>query len=166
METKSVVINSNLKTEVTVFNKHTGEVVIRGDVIYGDEIFIGLPIFHLHINLSDEEEAFVDDDYCHHLPYLKPIKAFRDLLATMLQSLFAAEETPRVIKSGLATFLHELNTFSETKSLVRQVKTCVNNLKPEQKDAGTLSRKILQILDRTPNTDICVVITKLDQKAL
>jgi hypothetical protein len=150
-ENKKVVFRGSLKNEVMVFNEDTGEIVFRVDVIYKGLEYKNIPILRLTID-ADNEDAFVDDNYMLLLPYLKPIKAFREVLEASLLSLCNHESA--VIRVGAESYLREIKTFSEVKSLVRQAKGCINNLKPEKKESEFLARKVLEVMNVTPSTDI------------
>lgn len=155
IEKKRVFLKGVLRAEARIFSQYSGEVVYRGDVIYGNTTLNDIPILRLTIEMDVYDEGtdvWVDDEYCHLIPYLKPVKEFRHLLELELPLLFANESA--VIKAGAEKYLEESRDFSELKSLVRQAKSCVNALKPERKGAERIARSILLAMDKTPQIDV------------
>ena len=92
----------------------------------------------------------MNDEYSSFLPYLKPIKAFREALGQELNRLNSELGYP--VNLGIKEYLEELRSFSEIKSMVREVKSRVNRLKPEKADIKVI-RKIFVALDENPSVD-------------
>ena len=158
---KLVVLNGQFRVETRVYNKFSGEIVFRADVAYGKVEYTGIPLLRLIIDLMDGgviddqgdiAEVYVEDEFFHPIPYLKPVRAFRNALEAELVLLINTNPSP-VIKAGAEEYLEEIRTFSELKGLVRQAKTCVNALKPERKGAERMARAIMEAMNVMPTTD-------------
>lgn len=151
MEEKKIIVSSSYKTECRTFNQSSGEIVIIGSIFYNNKEYRDVEILHLTIE-SDEYEVIIQDVVFPLVPYLKTIRGFRSFLHPILSKL--ARHDVWVIRRGAAKYLHELGGFSETKSLLRRARSCVDRIKPETKGAERIARKILEIVDQLPSTDI------------
>lgn len=145
-----------LRTEVVNINNRVAEVTIRGNLICDGHEFRSLPILRLAIeNFSTEDycDVRVDDEYYHAIPYLKPIKAFREFIKVSLLKLQEEiNDRNNLVHLGIKEYLFRLKSFSEVTTLVREVKSQVNMIKPEKVDAEDM-RRILEILGRTSAVD-------------
>jgi hypothetical protein len=150
-ENKKIVVGSSLKTECNTFNQWSGEIIIIGTIFCENKEYRDVEILHLNIE-SDEYDVLVHDVIFPLVPYLKPIRSFRSFLHPILSKL--AKHDQWVIRRGAAHYLHELDTFSETKSLLRQARGYMDRIKPDAKGAERLARQILEIAGEVPNTDI------------
>ena len=149
----TVILRGELRSTVTRFNDIASEITIFGDVSYNGEEYTNLPLVRLHIEHIDPDEdggVIVNDEYSSFLPYLKPIKAFREALGQELNRLNSELGYP--VNLGIKEYLEELRSFSEIKSMVREVKSRVNRLKPEKADIKVI-RKIFVALDENPSVD-------------
>ena len=157
MNAKSVVLlgglSSDLGVETQVFGSTIGEVTFRADVIDDKGVVLrNIPLLRLYVEVSDGD-VYVDDEYFRPIPYLKPVRAFREFLMEKLQKLQAADDQPFVVRKGVAQYGRELREFSNTASLVRQAKTQVGNLDVKDRQAEEKSRKVLAVLGRTAWVD-------------
>lgn len=150
MEGKKIVVLSSCKTECRTFNKWAGEIVIIGSLFYNNMDYRDVKILHLTIE-SDEDNVHIWDEFFPLVPYLKPIRTFRNFLHPILSELAKHDEW--VIRRGAAKYLYDLNGFSETRYLLKQARSCMDKIKSEAKGAEQIARKILEIVDVFPNTD-------------
>ncbi len=148
---KRVILKGDLRTETAIFNANAGEIVFRGTVFVGDKEFRNIPILRLTIDV-DDKDVFVDDEFNILIPYLKPVMGFRVILELVLFKL--VNHFNPVIARGTKAYLNDLKTFSATKSIVRQAKSCVNSLNPDRVNADFFARRVLEAMGKTPQTDI------------
>jgi hypothetical protein len=150
---KKVVLGSDLRSEAVAFNPSAGEIIFRGDVFYGESEFRNIALLRLIIDM-DDDAVFVYDEYAssYFIPYLKPIASFRTFMDCELKKL--ANHKHPVIRAGIKNYIRELATFSDKKSLIRQAKSCVNTLRPEKEGAESVARKVIEAMDKIPDTDV------------
>jgi hypothetical protein len=135
-------------------------VTIRGDVSCGSQDFINLPIVRLMVEdfspYDEEITGVISDDYSISIPYLKPVAAFRLVLEEELAKVIVQYSGKLLITLPLGQYIKDLQSFSEKKTLVREVKSIANSKKVEKADVETL-RKILVLLGKTSAVDTCFV---------
>lgn len=148
----TVTFSGIAKIEAALFNNFTAELTVYCDAVHCAVRYQKLPILRLSIKRVFGE-IVVDDEYSHHIPYLKAIPAFRDFIDTRLRH-FACSSPHNVIIDGIREYLRELRDYSDVKGLVRQAKSAVNLIRPDHRDAERKARGVLKALERTPGCDI------------
>jgi hypothetical protein len=150
----TVILRGEFRSTVTKFNDNASEITVYGDVNCNGEEYRNLPLVRLIVELIDcgdeDSDVMVTDEYSSFIPYLKPIKTFREALGQELQRLY--KELGYPANSGIKEYLEQLRSFSEIKSLVREVKSRVNRLRPEKSDPVVV-RKIFVALGENPSMD-------------
>lgn len=150
----TVILRGEFRSAVTRFNDIASEITVYGDVSCNGEEYENLPLVRLLVELIDcgegDGEVMVTEEYSSLLPYLKPIEAFREALGQELHRLNSEMGYP--VNLGIKEYLKELRSFSEIKSLVREVKSRINRMRPEKADPKVI-RKIFDILEECPSVD-------------
>ncbi|MDX9912955.1 MAG: hypothetical protein RBS77_00015 [Candidatus Moranbacteria bacterium] len=158
---QEIILHGELRGELVSFNAYVAEVTIFGDFTYNRQRFINLPVVRIVIEEIDYEDVcadvIFDDEYCRVIPYLKAKKHFRDLLEQELLAL--KEKTGGFHRRGIEEYLKRLKTYSEIKTIISEVKSAVNRLKPEKADSKVL-RQILTLLGRSSETDNTFAVRK------
>lgn len=159
---RTIVLRGGLQLEVKIYSKTARGISIYGNVSCNGQWFKDLPILGLlieDVSLGNHnDEAMVSDVYCPLIPYLKPIKAFRDLLEEELLNFRG--KIDKLSRAGIDEYLKELRTFSEAKSVIREVKTQVNKLRAERVNDIGIARKILEVMSTFPSTDNIFEVAK------
>lgn len=154
-------LHGKLRGELVSFSMYVAEITIFGDFTYNKQRFINLPVVRIVIEEIDYEDVHtdivLDDAYSYVIPYLKANKLFRDLLEQEL--LVLKEKTGGFHRRGIEEYLKILKTYSEIKTIVREVKTAANKIKPEKADPKVL-RQILTLLGKDSVTDDILVVQK------
>lgn len=152
---KKILTSGVLRNEIVIINKNTAEVTIRGNLKCNDQEFENVPILRLIIErvYYDYVAIYVEDEYCQLIPYLKPIKAFREFIKeNLFQLLKEINDRQNLVYQGIEKYLRDLENFPEINTLVREVKSEVNRLKSEKAHVKDM-RKILEILGKTSAVD-------------
>jgi hypothetical protein len=147
-----VLFSDKPKIQASLFNPFTGEITVCCDVQYRETVYKSLPVLRLSLNMNSGE-VDVNDEYTTHLPYLKAIPKFRDYLDGRLRH-FAQINRDRIVIGGIREYLEELRTYSDVKGLVRQAKSCVNAIRPDQFYAEQRARAVLDAMAEIPGTDV------------
>jgi hypothetical protein len=153
---KVIFLKGGLRSEMVTFNKTAREITVYGDISFnGQRFFKNLPIVRLVVTDvsmgNHNDEALVCDEYSRFIPYLKSVKAFRILLEQELIKL--KSNVDKLGNVGIDEYLAELRTFSETKSIIREAKTLVNQLKPEKIKDIEIAHRIFAAMDIYPSAD-------------
>lgn len=144
---------SSVDVEIRDFNSIHAEVTVRGTLTYQGLEYQQLPIVRLTIWRSDPDDLLVVDEFSRVIPYLKPVSGFRAfLMGTLQRKLTEIEEGSFdfVVVDGIRAYIAELNTFQEARSLLRQAKQAVNELKPDKPDSARKALKVLEALEVNP----------------
>ena len=158
---QEIILHGKLRAELVSFSVYVAEITIFGDFTYNRQRFINLPVVRIVIEEIDYEDVHTDvmfdDDYSHVIPYLKANKRFRDLLEQELLTL--KEKTGGFHHRGIEEYLKRLKTYSEIKTIISEVKSVVNRIKPEKADSKVL-RQVLTLLGKRSETDNILVVQK------
>lgn len=161
---RTISLKGGLKVKMATYNKITREITVYGDISYLGQMFYDLPLLRLliqDVSLGNyNDEAFVTDYYCRVIPYLKPIRSFRDILRQELLAFSLSTEIDKLGKVGIQNYLQDLGTFSEKKALIKETKTAVNRLRAEKVDDVVTARKILEVMGLVPSFDISFELTE------
>lgn len=145
----------------TTFSRLTGQVCFTADFKVGEDSFRQVPFLRLLVeSYGDDEEDrdmfSVYDEYCHIIPYLKPIADFRLCFSQKLMPMAmraTSVDASGLLKRGLQRYAKDLRTFSDDVSIIRQAKSSVNILNPNRDDSLEKARAILKVLGKMPSTE-------------
>ncbi len=149
-----VLFSDKPKIQANLFNPFTGEITVCCDVQYRSMVYTNLPILRLSLSMNGGE-VDVNDEYTTHLPYLKAIPKFRDYLDGRLRH-FAQTNRDRIVIGGIREYSEELRGYSNVRGLVRQAKSCVNAIRPDQQYAEQQARAVLAAIGEIPGTNVQV----------
>jgi hypothetical protein len=153
-----IILNGGFQVEWKMYNEYSGEVVFRGKLAFNGQEFNDMPVLRLVMCKwpSDKgvQEVLVWEEFCKTLPYLKPVREFREILSTKLEHILVENLMPPFMREGMQKYLAGIMTYSEDKGLIRQARDSLNNFKPGGKESGEQAKAILKVMGVIPCTGI------------
>ena len=164
-------IIGNLRWEAKVFKSVSGDRIgqleLRADIEYQGQRHSDVIFLLLEIGGSMDTDWWVNDQFPAFLPYLKPVKAFRQYLIDQLQAILlqlpeASQQSPFCpLWMGIGTYIAMLENFNETRSLIAQLKQEVERLLRDNKRNEGVSeeamlkklQEVFEVLGVEPKTE-------------
>ena len=125
-----VTLRGKLAVINTCFNDISGEVIVRGTVLYHGTEFRDIPILTLRIYEEMGKVKFQEIWYTARIPRLEAISAFRLKLCKQLEFWQGVNLYPRdaILPVGVGLYIDRLRNFHPGISLVRSLRHISNSL--------------------------------------
>jgi len=163
-------ISGDLRFEHRIFKKirenNVAQIDLFADAKYDGCELKDVKFLTLEIEGTVGERWVVDDQSPRFLPYLKPVAGYRKYLILQLQRIltelpeFSQRSASCPLWMGINTYISELKTFNELRSLTGQLRQSVESLQRHVKNnpsheapARKKLNKMFEILDVVPATN-------------
>ncbi|MEK7095046.1 MAG: hypothetical protein AAB917_00085 [Patescibacteria group bacterium] len=165
---------------VDAFDDRVAELQINADIEYKGKSYPAITLLTLEIDGNQDVGWKAFDRFTRFLPYMKPVKDFRQFLARELIRI--RDTDPKVenrspscpLWMGIGAYVRELDEFGELRSLALQARQAVESLHDEVRSArktlpaGSAQRNmlevrirnILKVAGQSPSTEQLFKVTK------
>ncbi|MFZ1719887.1 MAG: hypothetical protein WAU28_00870 [Candidatus Moraniibacteriota bacterium] len=140
----------------------SGEVTVRGSVVYHGQEYHDLPILILRIFMDKDVVRLQDIWYTARIPRLEAIAEFRNKLRSALldarNKMYPTNNFMILLMSGIDRYVDQLSKFHQGISLIRALRHTANALKDNSLHDWALARDALYALEVVPAVDVELIV--------